>query len=87
MVVSISDGQLEGIQENGLHIFKGIPYACPPVKELRFKAPEPVKTMGRYFGCVEVWQNSSTSYTACIPNHGRTVRRLLVFEHMDACLR
>ncbi|MEC0230441.1 carboxylesterase/lipase family protein [Paenibacillus alba] len=43
MVVSISDGQLEGIQENGLHIFKGVPYACPPVKELRFKAPEPVK--------------------------------------------
>lgn len=43
MVVSISDGQLAGIQENGLHIFKGIPYACPPVKELRFKAPTPVK--------------------------------------------
>jgi para-nitrobenzyl esterase len=43
LVVSISDGQLEGIQENGLHIFKGIPYACPPVNELRFKAPEPVR--------------------------------------------
>ncbi|UJF31779.1 carboxylesterase/lipase family protein [Paenibacillus hexagrammi] len=42
MVVSISDGQMEGIQENGLHIFKGIPYARPPVKELRFKAPKPV---------------------------------------------
>jgi len=29
--------------ENDLHIFKGIPYAAPPVGELRWLAPQPVK--------------------------------------------
>jgi para-nitrobenzyl esterase len=32
-------GKIEGIQKEGYTLFKGIPYAKPPVGELRFKAP------------------------------------------------
>ncbi|TYS10168.1 carboxylesterase/lipase family protein [Bacillus subtilis] len=34
-------GKVKGTTENGVHIWRGIPYAKPPVGQLRFKAPEP----------------------------------------------
>jgi para-nitrobenzyl esterase len=34
-------GEVEGIFEDGLRVFKGIPYAAPPVGELRWRAPRP----------------------------------------------
>lgn len=33
---------IQGSKENGLTVFKGIPFAAPPVGELRWKAPQPV---------------------------------------------
>jgi para-nitrobenzyl esterase len=40
-VVSIATGRLEGRAEGSLHVFKGIPYAAPPVGALRWKPPAP----------------------------------------------
>lgn len=42
--VKTADGLVEGtISENGIRTYKGIPFAAPPVGELRWKAPQPVK--------------------------------------------
>jgi para-nitrobenzyl esterase len=41
--VKISDGIVQGAVEGDLTIFKGIPFAAPPVGELRWKAPQPVQ--------------------------------------------
>jgi len=41
--VKINNGLLEGITSSGIHIFKGIPFAQPPVGDLRWKAPQPVQ--------------------------------------------
>ena len=41
--VKIANGMLEGVSSSGITIFKGIPYAQPPVGELRWKAPQPFK--------------------------------------------
>ena len=38
-VIEIKSGRIQGYVENGLEIFKNIPFAEPPVGDLRFKAP------------------------------------------------
>ncbi len=40
IVVETRAGRLRGIGERGVHIFKGIPYAAPPLGERRFRPPE-----------------------------------------------
>ena len=39
--VATTFGSLRGSEEDGVLCFRGIPYARPPVGELRFRAPEP----------------------------------------------
>lgn len=40
--VKTMNGILEGIAESGVRIFKGIPFAAPPVGNLRWREPQPV---------------------------------------------
>jgi len=39
--VKVAEGMIQGTVENGLTVYKGIPFAAPPVGELRWKAPQP----------------------------------------------
>lgn len=39
--VKVEEGLLQGTVKNGLTIFKGIPFAAPPVGDLRWRAPQP----------------------------------------------
>ena len=42
--VKIANGELEGVTEkSGIRAFRGIPFAAPPVGDLRWKEPQPVK--------------------------------------------
>ena len=38
--VKVAEGWLKGTGENGLTIFRGVPFAAPPVAQLRWKAPQ-----------------------------------------------
>jgi para-nitrobenzyl esterase len=42
-VVETISGKIEGRCQDGLYVFKGIPYAAPPVLERRWAPPAPVK--------------------------------------------
>lgn len=46
-------GQVAGAGQDGVRVWKGIPYAKPPIGELRFKAPEPP----------EAWEGIKEAYT------------------------
>lgn len=39
--VTVSGGRLQGVVEDGLTIYRGIPYAAPPVGNLRWRVPRP----------------------------------------------
>jgi para-nitrobenzyl esterase len=42
--VKTSNGILEGVDLSGISVFRGIPFAAPPVGELRWKEPQRVKS-------------------------------------------
>ena len=43
-VLNVEGGRIEGVvDEEGVTVYKGIPYAAPPVGELRWKHPQPVQ--------------------------------------------
>jgi para-nitrobenzyl esterase len=41
VIVTTKLGRLEGEEQAGVTVFRGVPYAAPPVGELRFRAPAP----------------------------------------------
>lgn len=41
--VKVAQGLLQGVTENDLTIYKGIPFAAPPVGDLRWRAPQPLR--------------------------------------------
>lgn len=50
-VVRINNGYIEGVVEGPTIVFKGIPYAQPPVQKLRFKSPQPAKNWADTLSC------------------------------------
>jgi para-nitrobenzyl esterase len=42
MIIETDKGSVEGTAEEGIQVFKGIPYAAPPVGELRWRPPQEV---------------------------------------------
>src|SRR3954465_6490732 len=41
-VVRTSAGELRGASENGVAVFRGVPYAAAPIGDRRFQPPQPV---------------------------------------------
>jgi para-nitrobenzyl esterase len=62
-VVRTAAGELRGAHENGIAVFRAVPYAAPPVGELRFQPPQPVPP----------WQGvRDTTKDGPIPPQGRS---------------
>jgi len=41
--IEIANGAIQGMNDSGVYIYKGIPFARPPVDNLRWKPPQPAK--------------------------------------------
>jgi para-nitrobenzyl esterase len=42
-VVTIDSGKISGTMDEGVRVFRGIPYAAPPTGDRRWKLPQPVE--------------------------------------------
>jgi para-nitrobenzyl esterase len=51
-IVNTTAGKVSGVENNGIQVFKGIPFAAPPVGDLRWKAPQPVTPWDGVKKCV-----------------------------------
>ena len=58
-LVMVSSGYLEGSWQKEIAVFKGVPYAKPPVGELRWRPPQPVESWN---GIREAKQFSATAW-------------------------
>ena len=62
-VVDTTSGKLQGYKEEGLVIFKGIPYAEPPVGDLRFSPPVEKKQWEGVFDATKYGHCAYQGYT------------------------
>jgi para-nitrobenzyl esterase len=51
--VKVEEGWISGSEVGGIHIFKGIPFAAPPVGVLRWRAPQPAAPWNGVRDCTQ----------------------------------
>jgi para-nitrobenzyl esterase len=72
-LVEVDGGWVQGISENDLIVFKGIPFAAPPVGDLRWKAPQPVVKWDSILRAdkfapapIQAWESASGKSEDCL---------------------
>jgi len=50
-VVALQAGEIRGVVQDGVRVFRGIPYAAPPVGRLRWRPPQPVQSWSGVKDC------------------------------------
>ncbi|WP_394830125.1 carboxylesterase family protein [Pendulispora rubella] len=69
-VIDTEEGQVQGAVERHVFVFKGIPYAQPPVGNLRWRPPRPVLPWKGIFKADAYGKSSLQSREGCISSAG-----------------
>ncbi|HTO07034.1 MAG TPA: carboxylesterase/lipase family protein [Myxococcota bacterium] len=74
-IASTRQGRVQGEARDGLSIFRGIPFAAPPVGALRWRAPEPAAPWSGVRDC--------TAFGACAPQNVVALDMLEAFKILE----
>ncbi|XP_046377543.2 para-nitrobenzyl esterase-like [Haliotis rufescens] len=80
-LVHINCGHVKGERHDGVHVFKGIPYAIPPTGRLRWKPPVPLSP--EHTNCWEGTLNADSFGNSCFQTTFESRRR---FRGDEDCL-
>ncbi|APV50188.1 carboxylesterase [Betaproteobacteria bacterium GR16-43] len=90
-VVKTPAGDIQGVAQDSVRVFKGIPYAAPPVGKLRWKPPVPVQPwkgllQATRFGpaCIQPTPRAQTLYSSDITPTSEDCLSLNVWAPADA---
>ena len=74
LLVKTANGKVQGVsnKDNTVRIFKGIPFASPPIGDLRWKAPQPVKNWKGIKSC--------SDFSATAPSTSPPMRRATTWK-------
>jgi para-nitrobenzyl esterase len=71
--IKVDGGMVQGTTEDGLAVFKGIPFAAPPIGDLRWRAPQPVSKWDTVLqadkfapGPIQAWDSPSGKSEDCL---------------------
>ena len=70
--IRVEGGLISGAAADGVRSFKGIPFAAPPVGDLRWKSPQPVVAWEEF---ENVRQSDPSAHKPRIPPRRCTTRR------------
>jgi para-nitrobenzyl esterase len=65
-IVSTTDGAVAGATLNGVDVFRGVPFAAPPIGDLRWRAPQPVKA---WSGARDATKNGNDCFQTPYPEN------------------
>lgn len=75
-VVDTALGQVQGLTDDGILEFLGIPYAAPPIGDLRFKPPQPAKPWEGIHDAVTLGAPCMQMYSASGPRTSDFTRQI-----------
>jgi para-nitrobenzyl esterase len=67
--VKVEGGWIQGTIEDGIRVFKGIPFAAPPVGEMRWRAPQPA---GKWKGIKQTTEFAPAPFQGGNPPSGKS---------------
>ena len=70
--IKIDTGLVSGITVGDLHVYKGIPFAAPPVGDLRWKPPQPAASWEGVKECTEFGPAPMGYFSTSFPVHAAT---------------
>ena len=68
-------GTLIGDVDNTIRVYRGIPYAAPPVGDLRWKPPQPAASWEEIHQCTEFSKSPPQTAMAGLPPSPRTSQK------------
>lgn len=66
IIADTKQGKIRGMAEQGMAVFKGVPYAKPPVKDLRFAPPQEMEPWSGIKDCLEFGSSATQMETILV---------------------